>query len=57
MGKQSKTKRHSHTHEFKLKVSDRYMSNGKNIARAAQRFGDNRKQVRTGLKNEEIIQQ
>ena len=33
------------------------MSNGKNIARAAQRFGDNRKQVRTGLKNEEIIQQ
>ena len=33
------------------------MNNRKNIARTAQLFGDDRKQVRTWLKNEEIIQQ
>ena len=57
MEKQSKKKRHSYTRKFKLKVSDRYMNNGKNIARRAQMFGVDRKQVRTWLKNEEIIQQ
>ena len=57
MEKQSKKKRHSYTREFKLKVSDWYMNNGKNIARTAQMFGVDRKQVRTWLKNEEIIQQ
>ena len=55
--KQSKKKRHSYTCEFKLKVSDWCMNNGKNIARTAQMFGVYRKQVRTWLKNEEIIQQ
>ena len=57
MEKQSKKKRPSYTREFKLKVSDWYMNNGKNIARIAQMFGVDRKQVRTWLKNEEIIQQ
>ena len=57
MEKQSKKKRHSYTREFKLKVSDWYMNNGKNIARTAQMFGVDRKQVRIWLKNEEIIQQ
>ena len=57
MEKQSKSKRHSYAREFKLKVSDWYMNNGKNIARTAQMFGVDRKQVRTCLKNEEIIQQ
>ena len=57
MEKQSKKKRHSYTHEFKLKVSDCYMNNGKNIARTAQMFGIDQKQVRTWLKNEEITQQ
>ena len=57
MEKQSKKKRHSHTREFKLKISDWYMNNGKNIARTAQMFGVDRKQVRTWSKNEEIIQQ
>ena len=57
MEKQSKKKRHSYTHEFKLKVSDCYMNNGKNIASTAQMFGVDRKQVRTWLKNEKIIQQ
>ena len=33
------------------------MSNAKNIARTAQMFGVDRKQVITWLKNEEIIQQ
>ena len=33
------------------------MNNGKNIARTAQVFGVDRKQVRIWLKNEEIIQQ
>ena len=33
------------------------MNNGKNIARTAHMFGVDRKQVRTCLKNEEIIQQ
>ena len=56
MEKQSKKKRHSYTREFKLKVSDWYMNNGKKIARTAQMFGADRKQVRTWLKNEEIIQ-
>ena len=57
MQKQSKKKRHSYTHKIKLKASDWYMHNGKNIARTAQMFGVDRKQVRTWLKNEEIIQQ
>ena len=57
MEKQSKKKHHSYTREFKFKVSDWYMNNGKNIARTAQMFGVDRKQVRTWLKNEEIIQQ
>ena len=48
---------HSYTREFTLKVSGWYMNNGKNIARTAQIFGVDRKQVRTWLKNEEIIQQ
>ena len=55
--KQSKKKRHSYTREFKLKVSDWYMSNGKNIASTAQMFGVDRKQVRTWLKNKIIQQQ
>ena len=53
---QSKKKRNSYTREFKLKVADWFMNNGKNIARTAQMFGVDRKQVRTWLKNEEIIQ-
>ena len=57
MEKQLKKKRHSCPPEFKLKVSNWYMNNGKNIARTAQMFGVDRKQVRTWLKNEEIIQQ
>ena len=57
MEKQSKKKRHSYTREFKLKVSDWYMNSGKSIARTAQMSGVDRKQVRTCLKNEEIIQQ
>ena len=57
MEKQSKKKHHSYTRECKLKVSDWYMNNGKNIARTAQMFGVDRNQVRTWLKNEEIIQQ
>ena len=57
MEKQSKKKRHSYTREFKLKVSDWYMNNGKNIARTAQMFGIDQKQVRTWFKNEEITQQ
>ena len=57
MEKQSKKKRHSYTDEFKLKVSDWYTNNGKNIARTTQMFGVDRKQVITWLKNEEIIQQ
>ena len=57
MEKQSKKKRHSYTREFKLKVSDWYMNNGKNIPRTAQMFGVDQKQVRTWLENEEIIQQ
>ena len=56
MEKQSKKKRHSYTREFKLKFSDSYMNNGKNIARAAKIFGVDQKQVRIWLKNEEIIQ-
>ena len=48
---------HFYTREFKLKVSDWYMDNGKNIARTAQMFRVDRKQVRTWLKNEEITQQ
>ena len=55
--KQSKKKRYSYTREFKLQVSDWYMNNGKNITRTVQMFGVDRKQVRTWLKNEEIIQQ
>ena len=47
MEKQSKKKRHSYARESKLKVSDWYMKNGKNIARTAQMFGVDRKQVRT----------
>ena len=39
MEKQSMKKRRSCTGEFKLKVSDWYMNNGKNIARTAQMFG------------------
>ena len=46
MEKQSKKKRHSYTREFKLKVSDWYINNGKKIARTAQMFGVDRKQVR-----------
>ena len=57
MEKQSKKKRHSYTLEFKLKVSDWYMNNRKNIAKTAQMFGVDRKQARPWLKNEEIIQQ
>ena len=57
MEKQPENKRHSYTRKFKLKVSDWYMDNGKNIARAAQIFGVDRKQVRNWLKNEETIQQ
>ena len=57
MEKQSKKKRHSYTREFKLKVSYWYMNNGKNMARTAQMFRVDRKQVRTWLKNEEIIHQ
>ena len=57
MEKQSKEKRHSYTREFKLKVSDWYMSSGKNIASTAQMFGVDRKQVRTWLKNKIIQQQ
>ena len=56
MEKHSTKKRHSYNCEFKLKVSDWYMNNRKNIARRAQMFGVDRKQVRTWLKNEEIIQ-
>ena len=56
MEKLSKKKRHSYTREFKLKVSDWYMNNVKNITRTAQMFGADRKQVTTWLKNEEIIQ-
>ena len=56
MEKQSKKKRHSYTREFKLKVSDWYMNNVENITRTAQMFGVDRKQVKTWLKNEEIIQ-
>ena len=52
MEKQSKKKRHSYTREFKLKVSDWYVNNGKNIEMAAQIFGVDRKQVRTWLKKE-----
>ena len=57
MEKQSKKKRHSCTREFKLKVSDWYMNNGKNIARTAQMVGVDQKQARTWLKNEQIIEQ
>ena len=57
MEKQSKKKRHYYTREIKLKVSDWYMNNGKNISRTAQMFGADQKQVRTWLKNEEITQQ
>ena len=56
-GEAVKEEHHSYTREFKLKVSDCYMNNGKNIASTAQMFGVDRKQVRTWLKNEEIIQQ
>ena len=49
--------RHSYTREFKLKVSDWYKNNGKKIASTTQMFGVDRKQVRTWLKNEKIIQQ
>ena len=55
MEKQPKKKRHSYTREFKLKVSDWYMNNVENITRTAQMFGVDRKQVKTWLKNEEII--
>ena len=55
MEKQSKKKRHSYTREFKLKVSDWYMNNGKNIARTAQMFGVDRKQVRTWFKTEKLL--
>ena len=51
MEKQSKKKRHSYTRKFKLKVSDWYINNGKKIARTAQMFGVDRKQVRTWSKN------
>ena len=57
MEKQSKKKRHSYTRKFKLKVSDWYTNNGENIAKTTQMFGVDRKQVKTWLKNEEIIQQ
>ena len=53
MEKQSKKKRYSYTHGFKLKVSDWYMNNRKNIARTAQMFGVDF----LVEKNEEIIQQ
>ena len=53
MEKHSKKKHHFYTQKFKLKVSDWYMNNG----RTAQTFGVDQKQVRTWLKNKEIIEQ
>ena len=52
MEKQSKKKCHYYAREFKMKVSDWYMNNGKNIAMTAQMLEVDRKQVKTWLKNE-----
>ena len=46
-GNDVKEKRNSYMREFKLKVSDWYMKNGKNIARTSPMFGVDRQQVRT----------
>ena len=49
METQSNKKRNSYAREFKLKVSDWYMNNRRNIARTSQMIGVDRKQVRTWI--------
>ena len=52
MEKQSKKKRHSYIREFKLKVSDWYMNNGKKIARTAQMVGVDMLSIKKQEQNE-----
>ena len=51
--KMAATKRRSFCKDFKLKVTNWYSENWKNISQTANKFQINQKQVRNRLKNEE----